>query len=200
MKRIILIAFSLFALLPLASMAQQETVFEGTIENGGFGGPAMQVTTINHAAAMFAGGIGGWIINHTLSIGAGGYGLINELSPSAVNPDNSRKLDMGYGGLYLQYIHASNSMLHFTANVMIGGGSLNYRTRAADGEWTNVDNTNDAFFAIEPGLDAELNVFANFRIALGGSYRFVSGIDLIDYSNATIGGPSAHLIVKFGSF
>jgi hypothetical protein len=192
---------SIFALLPMVAVAQQqETVFEGTIENGGFGGPAIQVTTVNNAAAVLFGGGGGWIINHTISIGGFGYGMINEVSAAKVNPDDTRKLDMGYGGIYLQYIHMSKSLLHVTANLLIGGGNLSYRTRNTNGEWTNSGSVNDAFFAIEPGIDAELNLFENVRLALGGSYRIVSGIDMIEYSNSNIGGLSVHFMVKFGKF
>jgi hypothetical protein len=45
-----------------------------------------------------------------------------------------------------------------------------------------------------------LNVSKNFRIGLGGSYRFVNGVDLVGLDNDDISGPSASLTFKFGKF
>jgi hypothetical protein len=67
--------------------AQEETLFKGDIQTGGFGGPVIKLTRINDQGALMVGGRGGWIINHCLALGGGGYGIVNDVdSPEGVLP------------------------------------------------------------------------------------------------------------------
>jgi hypothetical protein len=192
--------FLLLLLLALPLKAQQETLLQGELESGGWGGPAIQLTSLNDATGILVGGGGGWIINHTFTIGGFGYGLVNNIRGIALPPDSSLYLNFGYGGVYLAYIHASDHLLHFTLSTLIGGGSLSFREHASNSGEVARNDSPDSFFLIEPGLDAEVNIAPTVRVAIGGNYRFVSGVELGELDNTKISGPSAHLIVKFGSF
>jgi len=136
------------------------------------------------------GGRAGFIINRALLIGIEGYGLVNEIE---VSTPRNRLLDFGYGGLFLGYVNRSQKLVHLSIHSLIGGGGLHYRPDYYD-DWV------DAIFIVEPGADLILNVTRRFRIGLGGSYRFVSGVDLDGLSNDEIGGLSASLVFKFGRF
>lgn len=73
--------FLLFAIITLPVFAQEQTLIgSGEIENGGFGGPVVKVTSINGESAVFVGGRGGWIINHTFVLGGAGYGLVTNVN------------------------------------------------------------------------------------------------------------------------
>jgi hypothetical protein len=56
------------------------------------------------------------------------------------------------------------------------------------------------YFIVEPGLNIELNLFRFMRIAVGGTYRFVSGLDMANLGNRNLSGPTANLMFKFGRF
>jgi hypothetical protein len=207
MKKLIVIII-LFALGSIV-YPQEETLLEGGIESGGFGGPVVKFTQIKKEFGVLVGGYGGWLINHTFMIGGGGYGLVNKIRASEEaqtayqlylgRPVN---LEMGYGGVVLEYIDNSNALVHFAFNTLIGAGGVTYNERDND-DWDWNDNNNrptDAFFIVEPELKAELNVTTFLRINIGGSYRFVSGINIIGLKNSDIAGPSANITFKFGKF
>jgi hypothetical protein len=167
-----------------------ETLFRGRTRVGGFLGPVIKFSEINDQFAVLVGGRAGFIINRALLIGIEGYGLANEIEAST---PRRRLLDFGYGGVFLGYVNRSQKLVHLSIHSLIGGGGLHYR-RDYYPNWV------DAIFVFEPGADLMLNVTRRFRIGLGGSYRFVSGVELDGLSNDEIGGPSASLVFKFGRF
>ncbi len=196
MKKIAL-AFLMLTFI-LTAYAQEETLINGDIESGGFGGPMIQVTKINGEGAILVGGRGGWIINHSFVLGGGGYGLANDISakvPDAVN--GFRHIDLGYGGLDLEYIAASDRLVHLSVGLLVGGGGVRYKNEDA----MNDHRSMDGFFVAEPSLTVNCNVTRFFRIGAGASYRYVNGVNAGGItSDAELSGVSATLILKFGKF
>ena len=197
-----------------------ETLFGSDgFTNGGFGAFEMKPGAIGGSkVGLFLGGRGGWIINHVFSIGGGGYGLVTkpELHKFTVgNVDTTLSLQMGYGGLVFEYTYNPQKAFHFTVNTLIGAGGVSYvqindKNKDNDSEY-NWDNNlgKSTFFVVEPSITAELNVLTYFRIAIGASYRFVSGVDLTHYSNNTavatttskdLSGFNGVISFKFGKF
>jgi hypothetical protein len=155
---------------------------------------------------LLVGGRGGWIINSSFSIGGGGYGLVT--SPKINDyptfyDDSSAYLRVGWGGLFLEYINSSNKLIHFTVNALVGAGGASYTRSFHDGmNWDNSGWVYEStlFLVVEPGATVDLNVAKFFRISLGASYRFVSGVELSRTANKDLSGPSANLAFKFGKF
>ena len=64
------------------------------------------------------------------------------------------------------------------------------------------------YFIFEPGIGVEVNVFKFFRIELGGSYRFIAGLDMpvnpttkkSYVEDKDLGSWSVNLALKFGKF
>lgn len=187
------------ALCAITVQEQPETLIKGPIESGGFGGPVVKLSQAAGQTAVFVGGRGGWIVNHCFVIGGGGYGLVNE--NINVRPRDHRdeyRLEMGYGGVELEYVHKSRKLAHLSIQALIGGGTAGYR-------YWDWDTTvaSDAFFVAEPALNVEVNISRPFRIAFGGGYRFVSGFDLQDLPEVRdkdLSGITGTLTLKFGSF
>lgn len=189
------------------SFSQEETLLgSGEISNGGFGGPVVKYVQIKGEPGVLVGGRGGWIINHSLILGGGGYGLVNDIksgNPPYYDGGNlyNTYLNFGYGGAELEYIFQSDELLHFSVYTLIGGGSISYRNRLFnednDGGW---DSPKDDFFIVEPAINAELNVVSFMRIDAGLSYRFVAGVNYDNLKNSDFAGPSAILTFKFGNF
>ncbi len=108
-------------------------------------------------------------------------------------------MDFGYGGLYLGYVRNSDRLVHYELHSIIGAGGVSYNY------YKNIDNDEwkaegDAFFIVEPGVNVEMNVTDFFRIAVGGIYRLVTGVNYHDVTDDHLSGLSAQIVFKFGSF
>jgi hypothetical protein len=188
------LALSLIFTHAIYSDFEEETLLRGPVDHGGFGGPVVKATEINDEFALLVGGRGGWIIDHTFVIGFGGYGLVNDID--AESSKFGRNLELGYGGLELEFILASRKLLHLSVGGLIGAGGLTYRDRDFDG----FDGPDDAFFIAEPNISLMLNVTPYFRIGFGGSYRFIHDVEFGEFNDSDLSGPSAMLTFKFGEF
>ena len=102
--------------------AQEQTLVGHGIESGGFGAPVVKFTQVNGEFGVLVGGRGGWIINHVFVLGGGGYGLVNDIWVRGFVPEP--RLQFGYGGIELEGIIASNSLVHFTVVGLVGGGGV----------------------------------------------------------------------------
>jgi hypothetical protein len=147
----------------------------------------VKFTDIDGEFAVFAGARGGWIINHTFVIGAGGYGLASDVGGEF--PFN-RAVEFGYGGLELEYIYRSDELVHISIYTLVGGGGVV--------EVFNNDLT-DTVFVLEPAANVELNVAHFFRFLVGAGYRFVAGADF-SFENEDLSAFVGTVTLKFGSF
>jgi len=174
-----------------------ETLFRDLESSGGYGAPTVAVTTIDGEARTIVGGQGGWILNRHLVIGGAARGLA--VPPSRNFNDRSGELQLGYGGLLLEYIGAPSELVHYGANVVAGGGS-------AQLTHDDFDPQNDesfdatALFVTEAGARLELSATNYLRVGVTGGYRLVSGSDLQGVSDADLGGPYGGLSLRFGGF
>jgi hypothetical protein len=181
-----------------SAFAQEETLINGPIENGGFGGPVIKIGSINGELGILVGGRGGWIINHSFIIGGGGYGLVNDVKAKVLGPYGERYLNFGYGGLELEYVSEPDRLINFSFQTLIGGGGLSWRDENVQVGMRNSDN--DTFFIVEPGVNVTLNVTTYFRISGGVSYRYISGVQSPASSNPDLSGLSGVLTFRFGKF
>ena len=176
--------------------AQEETLFSGATHHGGYGGPVWKVSSVNGHTAVLNGGRGGWIINHTIALGGGSYRLFSDVESDLVGEaDKKLYIDMEYGGFEVEYIHRSDNLVHWTINTLFGGGEMQLREHEPNNE---IDN--DKFFAVEPSFNVDLNINRWFRIGGGVSYRAIFGLDIEGIEDSELSGPSAGIILKFGSF
>lgn len=186
-----------------ATAQEEETLFKGNFETGGFGGPVVKFTSINGQSAIMVGGRGGWIINHVLVIGGGGYGVASEINaPEGVLPlEGPLDVEFGYGGFELEYIVHPKSLVHFSFYNFIGGGATNFVKDAGPvTESSEQVGETDFLFVWEPAVNAELNVTTWFRLNAGLSYRLVTGVSQEGLENRDFSSMSAIITFKFGKF
>lgn len=69
----------LVLILTGTALAEDETLLGGEIESGGYGALVVKFGHIKGEGGILVGVQGGWIVNHTLVIGGGGYGLANNI-------------------------------------------------------------------------------------------------------------------------
>jgi hypothetical protein len=167
--------------------------------SSGFGGPALKVTQVNDETAILLGGRIGGILNHVFVVGAGFYRLLDDVKAPR---DNTRldltldlDLNLDYVGLDLEYIFMAERPVHFSIQGLFGGGRAQYwegkdRVVAEEGVWV-----------VEPGANIIFKIAPFFRIELGASYRFVSGVNRLQGLEARdLSGPSAGMVFQFGKF
>lgn len=205
MKKLVLI------LLVCASslFAQRKSLFEGDMDNGGFGGPRVKFTSVKGNLGVLVGAYGGWLINHQFLLGGGGYGLANNVKPNddvqkTFNYSSQPYIDFGYGGAVVEYYFNPDQLIHSSVSLLIGAGGVSYRGSDPDnniisGDWKD-DHKGDAVFVLEPGVSAELNIAKYFKMGVSVSYRYVSGVNLYGVSNSDLSNLSAGVAFKFGVF
>jgi hypothetical protein len=192
-----IIGMLVIALMTCTVAAQQQTLINEKIESGGYGGPVLSVGQINGQSGVFMGGQGGWIINHRLVIGGLGYGLVNNVTVEGVQ---NLIMNFGCGGALIEYIVASDRLVHASIQSMIGAGGVRYDVKDYKYDHDKPDYSEDAFFVLEPGANLILNVSKNFRIGAGVSYRYVNGVDYKTLTDSDLSGVSAKVFMKFGTF
>lgn len=186
----------LLALAAVPSFGQERTLLSGPVTHGGFGGLPLMLGQVKGETAVLMGGWGYWLINHTLMIGGGGFGLINDLPVSQTAAGEDRYLNFGYGGMTLGLVLESDRLVHLTVHSLVGAGNVGYRYHRLPEE--DEGSVSDLIFVIQPTLGVELNVHKYFRIEAGGSYRYVIDTDLDDMTDDDLCGFSAMLTLKFG--
>ena len=185
MLRHFLLIAALLAVSSPALAQEESTLVSGEFHSGGFGAPVVKFSSAVDKFAVFVGGRGGWIINHTFVLGGGGYGLANDIRLTDIG---TRDLEFGYGGLELEYINSSDNVFHFTVYTLIGGGGI------------TTDFGDDAVFVLEPAVNGELNITTYFRINAGVGYRWVSGVDTPGLSTSDMSAFVGQMSLKFGAF
>ena len=195
--------FLVIVLVALGSVlyAQEETLLgKEVVSHGGFGAPVVKFTSIRDNFGVLVGGRGGWIINHSFVLGGGGYGLVNEIDGTRILNGRNMLLTFGYGGFEMEYIMHWEKIAHVSFYYLIGAGGVNQRRNWDDWNYDWDSPNTDVFFIVEPAVNLEVNMTSFFRIGLGASYRFISGINEDNLKNEDFAGPSAMLTFKFGKF
>ena len=168
---------------------RQETLIKGGIDSGGFGALVFRFSGVNDQFAVFTGARGGWIINHQFIIGLGGYGLSSQICVDEDGRCRTREIEFGYGGLEFEYIGSWDRVIHYSLQLLVGGGGV-----------TRFNFSSDPVFVLEPVANMEVNITKWFRINAGGGYRFVSGAGSGPVGNSELSAPFGNLELKFGSF
>jgi hypothetical protein len=200
--------FLLFIVLMLAvsAFADEQVLWSGKVENGGWGGPVMKMTIINGCGAVLIGGQGMWLINHTFALGGGGYGMVSDQDgPEEYVPITDAttsyfptSMNMGYGGVVLSYLRRSDVLFHPTLDLLIGGGKVVLYHHGTNGRAGEIGH--DGFFVLEPSVNGELNIVSFMRASIGVGYSFVSGVTQFGYSNADFTNVTGTIMLKFGKF
>ena len=177
---------------------------------GGFGGPVVTYTTFNGQDALMVGGQGAMLVNKSFYIGGGGYGMsTRHRAPERGGTTYDSRFEMGYGGAMVGMVFASDDVVHFAGDVLVGGGavlntwrdsSLPYYDYHED-EWDqHREHSDDPFFVVQPMLHLEMNVLKFWRVGFSGGYRFVDGVNSFGLSDSDLSGPVAGLTFRFGKF
>ena len=98
-----------------------------------------------------------------------------------------------------------HNLFHVTIAALVGPGSLtgisSVPTRAEfEVGYERRLGHAETFFVLEPEVAIETNVATFLRVALGASYRYVTGVEQPGLSSGNLSSPAASLAFKFGVF
>ncbi len=187
--------YSLFAQVLTSPPEKDEefkTIFKGDeIKISAFGGPMMSFSVVDEQFSFFMGGGGGIMLGNFYF---GGYG--QGLSSSLNVHGNNDEISFGHGGLMFGYTLGRKRAIHPTINLLTGWGNISKVPNTDYDEPYHADNV----FVFEPSVQLEINMAQFFKVAIGGGYRLVSGVNETNYGDYIFSGPSVSLCFKFGWF
>jgi hypothetical protein len=180
MKRLLLAAVTILYVSVYTGAAQEEpgeikTLAGSESSSGGYGAFTMGYSVIDDRSAFEFGFRGMWIMNHTIAMGFGGTGFMNQPVYNA-GDGTDNFLTGGYGGFIIEPIVIPLEPVHVAFPILIGGGGISSIKTNWD-NWDSWDELNDyipptqLFMLIQPGAEIEFNVTRFFRMGLGASYR-----------------------------
>ncbi|WP_291865303.1 hypothetical protein [Maribacter sp.] len=109
-----------------------------------------------------------------------------------------------YGGLHIEPILFSKSIVNLSFPLLIGAGGLGVIDSDFDYDNKEVDKKDyresDAFAVVEPGINALFNVSRYLQLEAGVKYRFSSKTNLEPATLKRINGFSAGVGIKVGVF
>jgi hypothetical protein len=180
----------------------EEELVSGPVEHGGYGAPEARVSTLFQKPVVFGGAQGGWILNHSIVIGGAGYATARR-SPDEIAPVGMEDpyVAVGYGGVRVAVVLFPKRLVHVSFATLVGGGG------AQISEWDGSDSdeddppeSTDEFFVMEPEAALEVNLWKHTRLAVAGSYRYVSMFRSDFVEAEDLRGPALGLALKFGKF
>jgi hypothetical protein len=181
-----------------------KTLFGNHRARGFYGSFTMGYSLIDGRDAVMMGGRLSWITNHSIAIGLGGTGFINEFHYSSVQ-NNQVFLTGGYGGIYIEPILMPKFPIHLSFPVLLGAGGISYVSEDANYHMNFIED-GAAFLIAEPSAELEFNITRFFRISLGTSYRFPTPFDIGSSGGSktasaeSLRGWTYNISFKFGKF
>jgi hypothetical protein len=129
--------------------------------------PEIKINSIQGGIGTLVGIYGGALINKTYLIGISG----------GVNLGHPR-VNYGYFGGIVQYIHNSSELVHWSSQIVLAYGSTKDYENPKSGLLDNFWNISGAhFFIMEPGVNIEVNLSGRTTFVAGISYRYATGLD-----------------------
>jgi len=188
---IYVLAFSLISIISYGQK-EQETLFGNVNHIGGFGGPMIEVSSINGETVADVGGGGALILDNFFF---GGYGLGTDAANIQIGLENL-DIDFGHGGLWFGFLAPNHKVVHFYSSFKLGWGEANLKDK--DGDKLFSDNV----LVLTPEVGIEVNLTKWFRLGITGGYRYVDGANNLPagLNDDSFSSPFGALTFRFGGF
>lgn len=170
---------------------------------GAYVGLSGKVSQLNGEDAVFTGGQFAFVINRAVNFGVEGYLLASDIRSNYVDEfgNDDYFIEMSYGGFHIEPVFFSHKLVHFTTPILFGGGAAGVTdSRVWDDNYTGDYEEWDWFWAVEPGITAEINILRAMRLGVGASYRYIGDASLTNTTQSDLSGFAGSITLKFGWF
>jgi hypothetical protein len=200
-KLLLIMIFALFFNV-FAQEEDDETLISFGSQNGLFAGLVTKIGMINDQTACHVGVRGGWIHNRNLILGAGVYALANDVEAMNPNPNDLtlKRMLSTYGGAEIEYVFSPKNAFHWSLQLFIGGGAVQYNDLTQNNADEEKNVIVDGFFTLEPQVNYHANLTHFLHADLGVSYRMVSGLKSIMATNSSMSSFNVIFTIRFGKF
>ena len=178
--------------------AQQETLFDDFTSFGAFGGPMVEISSINGEVGADVGGGGALVLDDFF---IGGYGMGTDHPDLTLRQEvNGEMQDVNYnirfkhGGMWFGYTPKQYKMGHLYSSLKVGWGHAQLLN-------DNFDTSKDRIFVLTPEVGAEVNLTSWFKVGFTAGYRWVNGISRLPTLNdSDFSSPTGVITFRFGGF
>ncbi len=204
-KLLILIIVSLLGMLSFAQEDEDYVEFNdrNNVVHGVYLGLSMRYGEIDNADSYMGGFKVAYVANQQFEVGFEGNVIYSEQNIFNTRNGENEDLIGGYGGLHLEPILFSKSMVNLSFPILIGAGAVGYVDRKTIQNEEDVDFDEDdvaVLFVLEPGISALFNINRYLQLEAGVKYRFSNKIDLFESPVDRINGFSGGIGIKVGVF
>lgn len=182
--------------------------FDYAIHHGISASASMRMTNIAGSTASLIGGRASWIMNNQVTVGITGMGYlgINKFNYLHSNGEKfSGNMNLGYGGLFIEYTFRPDDKIHYSINSSAGFGG--FKLVSPMGVTQNISYPWGTFYYVEPGANIEYSYSKHLRFGVEASYRhsgvFQKSADYKqdnNFNNIQLGSISGGFFIKFGIF
>lgn len=198
-----ILLFSMLSCIGQESNDKPKNLFGDTRIKGGYIGTGIQTFQLNNQMGYGFGGSIALNAGRKFNIGFAGKILATDVKMDQLSSTGDPYYyELGYGGILIEPMIASNSPVHLTFPVVLGaGGVAAVNERVYEPGWHYQYSVQDAdyFFIINPGVNVELNLFRFMRLAAGVNYRLSSDYYLDGVKN-NLNGLGGNVTLKLGWF
>ena len=194
MKKFLVLLFTGLLLVTTKSFSQQN-------DNSAFGAPVIKFTSLVGQSAVLVGGRFGWVINKSIVLGGGIYGLINTVNTNVTDPISGQNVMLGFncGGLEFEYIFFPDEPIHASFDMLFAGGGVTYSVENKNIPHTSYFSQN--LLVWEPQINIEFKIVDWFHLDAGASYRIITSYNgYFGLSNNNLKGVTGLLTFKFGKY
>lgn len=159
-----------------------KTILKSNTLTGSYISLSINYLEIDTKDALKFGGRGGWIFNHKLAIGLGGYFFLNGYKPNPELGDAFQYRFSSEGflcGIFIEPFFRQYKKLHVSTPFTLGAGVISYIGEDLYSSYisSSVEDS-DGFFYIESGIEFDINPLQYLRLSFGLYYRLTTNIYL----------------------
>jgi hypothetical protein len=164
--------------------------------------PDVKYARFGSGKGTLVGGYGGWLVDNTLLLGAGAYGLVDHKRSDPVS-------GMTYGGFVTGWTGGSDKPISAGLRGLVGFGRASITdtvtltpgpgSRSSSGSDMRVSGPvrykyRDDFFVFEPQANVLFRLARGIAVDVSAGYRIVQGA----YDNKRLSGASGSVAFRFG--
>lgn len=195
----------LYINLNVSAQEDQQTLFgDDKLSLRGFLGLNVKGLELNNQIGILSGGEIDLVINHKFNVGFFGYGMMNDVVNTDVVEGETFYYELGYGGIKLEPVLFSHSLIHLTLPVNFGAGGVSLNEHRPwdyyNYDWESTFYDYDGFVFVEPGLGLEVNLFKNLRLNASAGYLFTDRINISGNLMQPLDGWTGSLSLRLGWF